>query len=31
MGHFWQGLWYRWLVDAEIGRMNKGENETSDF
>ena len=19
--HFWQGLWYRWLVDYEIGRM----------
>ena len=19
--HFWQGLWYRWLVDVEIGRM----------
>lgn len=19
--HFWQGLWYRWLVDIEIGRM----------
>lgn len=19
--HFWQGLWYRWLVDREIGRM----------
>lgn len=22
--HFWQGLWYRWLVDCEIGRMKKG-------
>ncbi len=21
MWHFWQGLWYRWLVDVEIGRM----------
>ena len=21
MWHFWQGLWYRWLVDREIGRM----------
>jgi hypothetical protein len=21
--HFWQGLWYRWLVDREIGRMAK--------
>ena len=19
--HFWQGLWYRWVVDREIGRM----------
>ena len=19
--HFWQGLWYRWLVDIEIGKM----------
>lgn len=19
--HFWQGLWYRWLVDREIGKM----------
>ena len=22
--HFWQGLWYRWLVDREIGRMKSG-------
>ena len=21
--HFWQGLWYRWIVDREIGRMAK--------
>ena len=21
--HFWQGLWYRWLVDREIGRMKR--------
>ena len=21
--HFWQGLWYRWLVDREMGRMAK--------
>ena len=21
--NFWQGLWYRWLVDREIGRMKK--------
>ncbi len=20
--HFWQGLWYRWLVDREIGRIS---------
>jgi hypothetical protein len=26
--HFWQGLWYRWLVDREIGRMRHGiQNE----
>jgi len=23
--HFWQGLWYRWLVDREIGKMKYGE------
>ena len=23
MWHFWQGLWYRWLVDTEIGRMKR--------
>ena len=23
MWHFWQGLWYRWLVDWEIGRMKR--------
>lgn len=22
--HFWQGLWYRWIVDREIGRMKSG-------
>ena len=22
--HFWQGLWYRWIVDREIGRMKRG-------
>ena len=22
--HFWQGLWYRWLVDREIGRARRG-------
>ena len=21
--HFWQGLWYRWLVDREIGRISR--------
>lgn len=21
MWHFWQGLWYRWIVDMEIGRL----------
>ena len=21
--HFWQGLWYRWIVDLEIGRMKR--------
>ena len=21
MWHFWQGLWYRWIVDMEIGRI----------
>lgn len=21
--HFWQGLWYRWIVDREIGKMKK--------
>ena len=21
--HFWQGLWYRWLVDSEIGKLHK--------
>ena len=22
--NFWQGLWYRWIVDREIGRMKRG-------
>ena len=22
--HFWQGLWYRWIVDREIGLMKRG-------
>ena len=21
--HFWQGLWYRWIVDREIGRLKR--------
>lgn len=26
--HFWQGLWYRWIVDREIGRgMRSGSEE----
>ena len=23
MWNFWQGLWYRWIVDREIGRMKR--------
>ena len=23
MWNFWQGLWYRWIVDREIGRMRR--------
>ena len=23
--HFWQGLWYRWLVDREIGKLRRGQ------
>ena len=23
--HFWQGLWYRWIVDIEIGKMNRAK------
>lgn len=23
MWHFWQGLWYRWIVDREIGRLRR--------
>lgn len=23
MWHFWQGLWYRWIVDCEIGRLKR--------
>lgn len=25
MWHFWQGLWYRWLVDREIGRLRRSK------
>ena len=25
MWNFWQGLWYRWIVDREIGRMLAGQ------
>ena len=24
--HFWQGLWYRWIVDREIGRMRRSNH-----
>ena len=27
MWNFWQGLWYRWLVDWEIGRLLDGQGE----
>ena len=27
MWNFWQGLWYRWIVDLEIGRLESGEKE----
>ena len=23
MWNFWQGLWYRWIVDREIGRISR--------
>ena len=25
MWNFWQGLWYRWIVDVEIGRMKSAK------
>ena len=28
--HFWQGLWYRCLVDREIGRMKRGNELKSE-
>ena len=24
--HFYQGLWYRWLVDREIGKMKRRQD-----
>ena len=27
MWNFWQGLWYRWIVDREIGRMKRAAKE----
>ena len=27
MWNFWQGLWYRWLVDREIGRLLAGQEK----
>ena len=28
--HFWQGLWYRWLVDREILKMMKDMGELGE-
>ena len=28
--HFWQGLWYRWIVDREIGQKRKGKHVLSE-
>ena len=28
MWNFWQGLWYRWLVDREIGRLRRSGFES---
>ena len=28
--HFWQGLWYRWIVDNEISRLKQNEKATKD-
>ena len=25
--HFWQGLWYRWLVDSEIAKLKKASRK----
>ena len=30
MWHFWQGLWYRWIVDIEIFRLKQNEKATKD-
>lgn len=27
MWNFWQGLWYRWIVDREIGRLRRERRE----
>jgi len=27
--HFWQGLWYRWLVDIEIGKLKRQHTKSS--
>ncbi len=29
--HFWQGLWYRWLVDKEIGRLRKRKEQLASM
>ena len=29
--HFWQGLWYRWLVDREIGREKRRAKNWSAY
>ena len=28
--HFWQGLWYRWIVDREIGRFKRHAMSSSN-
>jgi len=29
MWHFWQGLWYRWLVDIEIGKLKRQQTKST--
>ena len=29
MWNFWQGLWYRWIVDLEIGRLRRARSAGS--